>query len=66
LDDDGGKNIYLMAKAGAAPMAGVIEGSPISIRFTPTETADRTIDITETISFGIAAVFSSKVYKISV
>ena len=65
LDDDG-KNIYLMAKAGNAPMAGVIEGSPISIRFTPTETADRTIDITETISFGIAPVFSSKVYKISV
>lgn len=66
LDDGDQKNIYLMAKAGTAPMAGVIEGSPISIRFTPTETADRTIDITESISFAIAPVFSSKVYKITV
>ena len=66
LDDGENRNIYLMAKAGTAPMAGVIEGSPISIKFTPTETADRTIDITETISFGIAPVFSSKVYKIAV
>lgn len=66
LDDGENRNIYLMAKAGTAPMAGVIEGSPISIKFTPTETADRTIDITETISFGIAPIFSSKVYKIAV
>lgn len=66
LDDASNKNIYLMAKAARAPMAGVIECSPVSIRLTPSETADRTIDIVETLSFAIKPIFASKVYKIAV
>lgn len=62
LDD----NIYLMAKVGRAPMVGAMaEGSPITIDFTPRETADMTIDISETIVFDIAAAFSSKMVEIA-
>lgn len=62
LDD----KIYLMAKVGRAPMAGAMaEGSPITIDFTPRETADMTIDISETIVFDIAAAFSSKMVEIT-
>lgn len=62
LDD----KIYLMAKVGRAPMVGaMVEGSPITIDFTPEETADMTIDISETIVFDIAAAFSSKMVEIS-
>ena len=59
--------IYILAKIGAAPMAGVKTANPISVRLEPAkETADMSIDITETIAFDIAPVFSSKIYKISV
>lgn len=62
LDD----KIYLMAKVGRAPMVGAMaEGSPITIDFTPRETADMTIDISETIVFDIAAAFSSKMVEIA-
>lgn len=62
LDD----KIYLMAKVGRAPMVGAMaEGSPITIDFTPRETADMTIDIFETIVFDIAAAFSSKMVEIT-
>lgn len=62
LDD----KIYLMAKVGRAPMVGAMaEGSPITITFTPEETADMSIDISETIVFDIAAAFSSKMVEIS-
>lgn len=62
LDD----KIYLMAKVGRAPMVGAMaEGSPITIDFTPRETADMTIDISETIVFDIAAAFSSKMVEIT-
>lgn len=62
LDD----KIYLMAKVGKAPMVGAMaEGTPITINFTPEETADMTIDISETIVFDIAAAFSSKIAEIS-
>lgn len=59
--------IYILAKIGAAPMAGVKTANPISVRLEPAkETADMSIDITETIAFDIAPVFSNKIYKISV
>ena len=62
LDDE----IYLMAKVGRAPMVGAMaDGSPITITFTPEETADMTINISETIVFDIAPAFSSKIAKIS-
>lgn len=58
--------IYLMAKVGRAPMVGAMaDGSPITITFTPEETADMTINISETIVFDIAPAFSSKIAKIS-
>lgn len=67
LDDPTSENIYLMAKIGYAPMVGVLpEGSPIDIVFTPTETADMTINIFETLVFGLAPAFSSKIIKIAV
>lgn len=60
LDDE----IYLMAKIGRAPMVGAMaDGSPITIDFTPEQTADMTIDISQTIIFDIAAAFSSKIVR---
>ena len=48
-------------------MVGAIaEGSPITITFSPEETADMTINISETLVFDIAPAFSSKIVKISV
>ncbi len=44
----------------------IAEGSPITITFTPEETADMTIDISETIIFDIQPAFSQKVMEISV
>ncbi len=62
LDD----SIYVLAKVGAAPMAGVKTANPISIELEPAkDTADMTIDITESIAFDIAPVFSSKIYKLT-
>lgn len=59
--------IYILAKVGAAPMAGVKTANPISVTLEPVrETADMSIDITETIAFEIAPVFSSKIYKLTV
>ena len=67
LDDPTQENVYVMAKVGYAPMVGVIaNGSPITIEFTPRETADMTIDISETIIFDIAPAFSNKIAKIQV
>lgn len=67
LDDATSENIYIMARLGYAPMIGAIaDGSPITITFTPKETADMTIDIAETIVFDIAAAFSSKIVKLAV
>lgn len=63
LDD----KIYIMARIGHAPMVGAMaEGSPITISFTPEDTADMTIDISETIVFDIAPAFSSKMVEISI
>lgn len=67
LDDATKKNIYIMAKIGYAPMVGAIaEGSPITITFTPEETADMTIDISETLVFDIKPAFSSRIIKIKI
>mgnify|MGYP006879538597 FL=1 len=67
LDDETKKNIYIMAKIGYAPMVGAIaEGSPITITFTPEETADMTIDISETLVFDIKPAFSSRIIKITI
>ena len=66
LDDATSENVYIFAKIGRAPMEGVIaEGSPITITFTPEETADMTINISETIIFDIAPAFSQKIIKIA-
>lgn len=67
LDDATSENIYIFAKIGYAPMEGAIaEGSPITITFTPEETADMTINISETLVFDIAPAFSSKIIKLAV
>lgn len=67
LDDPTSENIYLMARIGYAPMVGIIpDGSPINIVFTPEETADMTINISETLVFAVKPAFSSKIIKISV
>lgn len=67
LDDPDKHNIYLMAKNGYAPLVGVIaDGSPIDIVFTPRETADMTIDVSETIIFDVKPAFSSKIIKFEV
>lgn len=67
LDDPTSSNIYIMAKLGYAPMVGVIpDGTPIDIVFTPEETADMTINISETINFAVKPAFSSKIVKMSV
>ena len=67
LDDATSENIYILSKVGRAPMVGAIaEGSPITITFSPEETADMTINISETLVFDIAPAFSSKIVKISV
>lgn len=65
LDDPTQENIYIVAKVGYAPMVGVIaEGSPITIEFTPTESADMKVHISETIICDIAPAFSSKIFQI--
>lgn len=67
LDDPDKRNIYLMAKVGSAPLVGVIpNGSPITITFTPRETADVSIDVSMTIVFDVKAAFSSKIIKFEV
>ena len=67
LDDATSENIYIMAKIGYAPMIGKIaEGSPITIDFTPRETADMTIDIAETLVLDIAPAFSQKIVKMAI
>lgn len=67
LDDATSENVYIMAKIGYAPMAGVIaEGSPITIEFTPRETADMTIDISETLMLDIQPAFSQKIIKLAI
>lgn len=59
--------IYVLAKVGSAPMVGVKTANPISVMLEPVrETTDMSIDITESIAFDIAPVFSSKMYKLSV
>lgn len=66
LDDATSENVYIFAKIGRAPMEGVIaDGSPITITFTPEETADMTINISETIIFDVAPAFSQKIIKIA-
>ena len=67
LSDNGQDKIFIFAKNGYSLMEGAIaEGSPITITFTPEETADMTIDISETIIFDIQPAFSQKVMEISV
>lgn len=67
LDDPDQQNIYVFAKNGYAPMAGAIaEGSPITITYSPEQTADMSIDLTMTIVCDIQPVFSSKVFKLTV
>ena len=59
--------IYVLAKVGTAPMVGVKTVNPISVRLEPVrETADMSIDITESIAFDIAPVFSNKIFRITV
>lgn len=67
--DDGEENesIYIIPRVGYAPMVGVKAiGSPITIMFDPEETADMTINISETIVFDIQPAFSQKIVKITV
>lgn len=67
LDDATSQNIYIMAKVGNAPMVGqVAEGSPITIEFSPEETADLTIDISETLVLDIQPAFSQKIVKLAI
>lgn len=67
LDDATSENIYIMAKIGYAPMVGKIaEGSPITITFTPEETADMTINISETLVLDIQPAFSQKIVKMAI
>lgn len=67
--DDGEENesIYIIPRIGYAPMVGATAaGSPLTIMFTPEETADMTINISETIVFDIQPAFSQKIVKITV
>ena len=58
--------IYVLAKVGAAPMAGVKTANPISVTLDPVkDTKDMSIDITESIAFDVKAVFSNKIYKLT-
>lgn len=67
LDDATSENVYIMAKIGYAPMVGKIaEGSPITITFTPEETADMTINISETLVLDIQPCFSQKIVKMAI
>lgn len=67
LDDATSENLYIFAKVGRAPMEGVIaDGSPITITFTPEETADMTIDISESLIFDVAPAFSQKIVKMAI
>jgi hypothetical protein len=61
------ENIYILPRVGYAPMFGAKAiGSPITIDFTPEETADMTININETLVFDIQPAFSQKIVKIDV
>lgn len=61
------EHIYIIPRVGYAPMAGVKAiGSPITIDFTPEETADMTIRISETAVFDIQPAFSQKIVKVSI
>lgn len=67
--DDGeeSESIYIIPRIGYAPMVGATAaGSPLTIMFTPEETADMTINISETIVFDIQPAFSQKIVKITV
>ena len=67
--DDGeeSESIYIIPRVGYAPMVGVKAiGSPITITFDPEETADMTINISETIVFDIQPAFSQKIVKITI
>lgn len=67
LDDGDDETIYIIPRIGYAPMVGVTAiGSPITITFTPEQTADMTINISETIVFDIQPAFSQKIVKITV
>ena len=58
---DFGDNIYIAAKGGYAPIFGVFaEGSPFTISMSPSETADRTINVNMTAMFDMKPVFASK------
>lgn len=61
------ENIYILPRVGYAPMFGAKAiGSPITISFTPEETADMTLNISETLVFDIQPAFSQKIVKIDV
>lgn len=67
LDSGDDEIIYIIPRIGYAPMVGVTAiGSPITIMFTPEESADMTINISETIVFDIQPAFSQKIVKIEV
>lgn len=68
LDADlSNENIYIIPRAGYAPMFGVKAlGSPITIDFTPEDTADMTIRISETMMMDVQPAFSQKIVKIAV
>lgn len=67
LDEGDDETIYIIPRIGYAPMVGVTAtGSPITITFTPEQTADMTINISETIVFDIQPAFSQKIVKITV
>lgn len=67
LDEGDDENIYIIPRIGYAPMVGATAiGSPITITFTPEQTADMTINIAETIVFDIQPAFSQKIVKITV
>lgn len=61
------ENIYILPRVGYAPMFGAKAiGSPITITFKPEETADMTLNISETLVFDIQPAFSQKIVKIDV
>ena len=61
------ENIYIIPRIGYAPMFGVKAiGQPIMITLDPEETADMTINISETLVFDIQPAFSQKIVKIDV
>lgn len=61
------EHIYIIPRIGYAPMVGVKAiGSPITITFTPEQTADMTIRISETVIFDVQPAFSQKIVKIAI